>query len=66
MEVLMGDSLWNSPVANRGKTSISGREVHHRFRHIELGKSNSNGGIQLGLSENSVANDPMVNDHYPY
>ena len=23
-------------------------------------------GFHVGLSENSVPNDPMVNDHYPY
>ena len=36
----------------------------------ECGRGTHHGMIfnqdHLGLSENSVPNDPMVNDHYPY
>jgi hypothetical protein len=33
----------------------------HGFRQKKHNKHED-----MGLSENSVANDPMVNDHYPY
>ena len=36
------------------------------FRGVFRGSDLEKVDFYMGLSENSVANDPMVNDHYPY